>query len=51
MELKFVRDFFGSLGSMEEWLILLGLFMYIISFVEVEYDDMVVMFGMEERYF
>ena len=50
-ELKFARDPLGSLGSMEEWLISLGLPMYITSLAEVEYDDMAAMPGMEERHF
>ncbi|PFX34555.1 SAM and SH3 domain-containing protein 1-like [Stylophora pistillata] len=50
-ELEFTRDPLGSLESMEEWLISLGLPMYITSLAEVEYDDMAAMPGMEERHF
>ena len=50
-ELDFTRDPLGYLGSLDEWLISLGLPMYIDGLKEVEYDDMELMPYMEERHF
>ena len=44
-------DELGNLSSVSEWLISLGLPMYIENLREVEYDDMNSMPNMEEKHF
>ena len=49
--LDLTADELGNLSSVSEWLISLGLPMYIENLREVEYDDMNSMPNMEEKHF